>query len=84
MMAFIIRCAVGCSRVHRTHRRESGAQRPVWGRFANLSGYEFGEHRWVRCSASGDPEVLHTSLSFSPVCTGRVRCGPAECPVIRR
>jgi len=34
-LTFSVRCAVGCSRVHRTHRRESGAQRPVCGRFGD-------------------------------------------------
>jgi len=32
------------SRVHRTHRSESGAQRPVYGRFATLSAHGSGEH----------------------------------------
>ena len=43
-LAFCVRCTIGCSRVHWTHRGESTAQRPVCGRFANLSGYESGEH----------------------------------------
>ena len=34
-LAFSVRCAVGCSRVHRTHRSESGAQRPVCGQFGD-------------------------------------------------
>ena len=33
------------SRVHRTHRCESGAQRPVCGRFATLFAHGSGEHR---------------------------------------
>ena len=36
------------SRVHRMHRSESGAQRPVCGRFATLSAHESGEHRMLR------------------------------------
>jgi len=35
----------GCLTGHRTHRSESGAQRPVLVRFAGLSAHEFGEHR---------------------------------------
>ena len=34
-LAFSVRCDVGCSRVHRMHRSESGAQRPVCGRFGD-------------------------------------------------
>jgi len=86
-MAFSVRCAVECSRVHQMHRRESGAQSPVCGRFANLSGYESGEHRTHQRESGAQhpvPEVLHTSLSFSPVCTRRVRCEPTERPVVRR
>jgi len=30
---------------HRTHRSESGAQRPVLMRFADLSAYRFGEYQ---------------------------------------
>jgi len=71
MLAFSVRCTVGGSRVHWTHQSESGAQRLVCRLFANLSGYESDEHQTVRCSASGDPESLHTSLSFSPVWTHR-------------
>jgi len=51
----------------------SGVLSPVFCIFAILSGYETGEHRTVRCSASGDPASLQTSLSFSPVSTRRVR-----------
>jgi len=36
------------SRVHRTHRSESGAQRPVYGCFATLSAHESGEYRTLR------------------------------------
>jgi len=33
------------SRVHRTHRSESGAQRPLCGCFVTLCTHGFGEHR---------------------------------------
>jgi len=56
---------------------------PVCGHFAKLSRYEFSEHRTVRCSTSGDPEVLHTSMSFSPdaydVDLQSVRCFAGSC-----
>ena len=42
------------------------------GPFAFLPGYETGEHRTIRCSASGDPTRLQTSLCLSSVSTGRV------------
>jgi len=42
-------------------------------RFVELSVFKSGEHRTVRCLASGDPAHLQTSLSLGPVCTGHVR-----------
>jgi len=51
----------------------SGVLNLVFCAFAMLSGYETGEHRTVRCSASGDPASLQTSLSLSLVSTGHVR-----------
>ena len=54
------------------------------GRFAVLPGFKSGEHRTVRCSVSGDPSNLQTSLSLGPVCTGRVRWQLAQRPVLCR
>jgi len=59
---------------HRTQAGVSSVLSPVSARFALLPGSKSGEHRTVRCSASGDRASLQTSLSFSPMCIGRVRC----------
>ena len=69
---------------HRTLACASDGVRPVSGRFAVLPGFKSGEHRTVRCSASGDPSNLQTSLSLGPVCTGRVRWQLAQRPVLCR
>ena len=61
----------------------SGVLSPMFCVFALLSGYETGEHRTVRCSASNDPTSLHTSLSLSPLRIGRVRCVLTVSPVLR-
>jgi len=53
----------------------SGVLSLVLYAFAMLSGFKTGEHWTVWCSASGDPASLQTSLSLSPLRTGRVRCG---------
>ena len=73
-------CEGRCARLrsfltgHRTHWSEPGAPRPVCEPIVNLPTYETGEHRRVRCSASGDPMHLQTSLRTLPVCTRRIRC----------
>jgi len=49
----------GSARVrHRTPGTGRRLERPVFARFANLSGYKSGEHWTVRCSASSDPASL--------------------------
>jgi len=45
---------------HQMHRSESGAQRPVLVRFADLSAHESGEHRTR--SESGEVVSLQNSL----------------------
>jgi len=59
-------------------------ERPVCGPFANLPAFKTGEHRTVRCSASGDRARLQTSLCLRPVCTGRVWWQLAQRPVLCR
>jgi len=64
----------GSARVrHRTLAGASDALSPVSARFANLSGCESGEHRTVRCSASGD---LHVFADLSEFRTGVHRTRP--------
>jgi len=49
----------GCLTGHRTHRSESGAQRPVLVRFANLSAHESGEHQTVFVDLSAHESGEH-------------------------
>jgi len=72
-LAFSVWCAVGCSRVHRTHQRESGAQRPVCGHFGDLLC------AWVRWApdakgASGGSRPVTLRVCWA-LCA-RVRCAP--------
>ena len=49
-----------------------------------MSSVSTGHSGCVRWLASGDPASLWSSLRMSPVCTGRVRCQPAQRPVLCR
>jgi len=53
-------------------------------RFAELSDFKSGEHRTVRCSASGDSVFLQTSVCLGPVYTRRVRWHLAQRPALCR
>ena len=48
MLAFSIRCTIGSDQMKQSalaHRSESGAQRPVCGRFTTLSAHGSAKHR---------------------------------------
>ena len=72
---------LGLSRVHQTHRSESGV-RAVWRPSLRMSPVSTGRSGCVRWLASGDPASLPSSLRTGPVCTGRIRCDAVKRPVV--
>ena len=72
-------------RAHQTLAPDAGrllSVRPVW---SDVSKCARGVSDWRAPDvegASGDPASLRSSLRTGPVCTGRVRCGLAERPVV--